>query len=127
MTCFTDEAIEKGAKALAEALHGGSWSKDYTETQKTVWRNRVAAAVRLEKRGMAFDEKGKITCYESGLIFAKNLDGSCYSWTATSPTEEQQSAKSAMREYFIGANIPAADARKEKDLFSFQQREFGGK
>ena len=45
MTWFIDEAIEKGAKALAEALHGGSWAKDYTESQKAVWRKRVAATL----------------------------------------------------------------------------------
>lgn len=38
---FTPEAVERAAKALAEALNGGAWNTHYTEEQKEIWRNRV--------------------------------------------------------------------------------------
>lgn len=43
---FADEAIEIGAAALAEALHGGKWATHYTEAQKDVWRGRARVALR---------------------------------------------------------------------------------
>lgn len=42
---LTYDAIEKGAKALAEALHGGKWDTNYTSAQKEVWRDRVRRAM----------------------------------------------------------------------------------
>lgn len=48
---FTDEAIAKGAKALALALHGGNWDEtdegpaDYTAEHKAMWEARVRAVV----------------------------------------------------------------------------------
>jgi hypothetical protein len=40
---YTKEAVERGAKALAEALNGGAWEVDYTPTQQELWRSRVRA------------------------------------------------------------------------------------
>ena len=37
--------IEIHARAMAEALNGGSWDKDYTETQKVGWRVKVEWAL----------------------------------------------------------------------------------
>ncbi len=45
---LTPAAIENGARALAEAVNGGSWDKDYTHWQKALWRRRVRAAMKVE-------------------------------------------------------------------------------
>ena len=45
---FTDEAIERGAKALAESLHGGRWETHFTDTQRDLWRERVRAILGQE-------------------------------------------------------------------------------
>lgn len=42
---LTPEAIEQGAKALAVALNGGDWDRDYTDDQKALWRQRVVVAM----------------------------------------------------------------------------------
>lgn len=42
---LTNEAVEKGAKALAEALNGGAWETHYTAEQKELWRERVRVAM----------------------------------------------------------------------------------
>lgn len=45
---LTPAAIETGARALAEAVNGGSWDRDYTSAQKNVWRRRVVAAMKAD-------------------------------------------------------------------------------
>lgn len=45
---LTPAAIEVGARALAEAVNGGSWDQDYTHIQKQLWRRRVAAAMKAD-------------------------------------------------------------------------------
>lgn len=40
---YTDEAVERGARVLAEALNGGSWLTHYTPAQRDLWRDRVRA------------------------------------------------------------------------------------
>jgi hypothetical protein len=42
---LTDDAIECGAKALAEALAGGKWETHFTDGQKQLWRDRVKKAM----------------------------------------------------------------------------------
>lgn len=41
---LTDEALERAAKALAEACNGGAWETHYTGEQKALWRTRVRIA-----------------------------------------------------------------------------------
>jgi len=45
---ITVETEGRAAKALAEAVNGGSWERDYTLAQKELWRSRVRAAMRVE-------------------------------------------------------------------------------
>lgn len=45
---LTPAAIETGARALAEALNGGSWDTHYTAAQKALWRRRVLAAMKVD-------------------------------------------------------------------------------
>jgi hypothetical protein len=45
---ITIETLERAAKALAEAVNGGSWDTDYTLEQKELWRCRVTAAMRVK-------------------------------------------------------------------------------
>lgn len=45
---LTSTAIEAGARALAEAVNGGSWDKDYAQWQKALWRRRVVAAMKVD-------------------------------------------------------------------------------
>lgn len=45
---LTPAAIEVGAQALAEAVNGGSWDRDYTHSQKALWRRRVVAAMKVD-------------------------------------------------------------------------------
>ena len=42
---LTSEAVERGARALEEAINGGSWNADYTDQQRALWRARVLVAV----------------------------------------------------------------------------------
>jgi hypothetical protein len=49
MTSFTEESIERGARALAEALHGGRWETHYTEGQRQLWVGRVRAVLGAER------------------------------------------------------------------------------
>jgi hypothetical protein len=42
---LTARAVDEGAKALALALNGGEWDRDYTAKQKDLWRARVLAAM----------------------------------------------------------------------------------
>lgn len=35
--------LERAARRMAEGMNGGSWETHYTEAQKQVWRDRVAA------------------------------------------------------------------------------------
>jgi hypothetical protein len=37
----TDEGVEQEARAMAEAINGGSWDRDYTDAQKAGWRLKV--------------------------------------------------------------------------------------
>jgi uncharacterized membrane protein len=43
---LTAEAFERAAKALAEAINGGEWERDYTPAQKTLWRDRLDRGLR---------------------------------------------------------------------------------
>jgi hypothetical protein len=38
---YTPKATLRAAKALALALNGGDWDRDYTDEQKQVWINRI--------------------------------------------------------------------------------------
>jgi hypothetical protein len=42
---LTDEALEKAARAFAQAVNGGNWDVDYTSHQRDLWRKRVVAAL----------------------------------------------------------------------------------
>ena len=42
---LTPEAVEVGARALAEALAGGKWETHFTEAQRDLWRDRVRRAM----------------------------------------------------------------------------------
>lgn len=43
---LTPEAVECGAKALALAIAGGEWNRDYTDKQKERWRACVRCGVK---------------------------------------------------------------------------------
>ncbi len=45
MIRLTEDAVERGARALAEALNGGAWDTNYAPGQKTLWRARVIKAL----------------------------------------------------------------------------------
>lgn len=38
---MSNNHIERMAEKIAVTMNGGLWSRDYTEKQKQVWRNRV--------------------------------------------------------------------------------------
>lgn len=46
---ITIETEERAAKALALAINGGDWDRDYTLAQKELWRCRVMAAMRVQE------------------------------------------------------------------------------
>ena len=45
---LTPAAIEAGARALAEAVNGGTWETHYTAAQKALWRRRVVVAMKAD-------------------------------------------------------------------------------
>jgi hypothetical protein len=44
---LTAEAFESATKALAEAVNGGKWDRDYTPEQKTLWRDKTARGLSM--------------------------------------------------------------------------------
>lgn len=51
------DRLERFASDLAEWCNGGSWNKDYTDTQKELWRSRAAA---IQKHPDKLDLLGRV-------------------------------------------------------------------
>ena len=49
--------IEFAAKKMAEAVNGGKWEKDYTESQKKGWISKIEWALKNLK--LTVDVKGE--------------------------------------------------------------------